>query len=67
MPMSTPQMPSQTIMASMQPSLANPGAAVQTPAGLMGQNVQIAPNSTSRPVSIPEQVMFEAMMRKMQG
>lgn len=67
MPMSTPQMPSQTIMASMQPSLANPGAATQSPAGLLGQSVQIAPNPTTRPVSIPEQVMFEAMMRRVQA
>lgn len=49
------------------PNLSNPGAAMQTPTGLLGQNVQISPNQTPRPISIPEQVMFEAMMRRMQA
>lgn len=55
------------IMAGASPNLSNPGVAMQGPSGLMGQNVQISPNRTPRPVSIPEQVMFEAMMRRMQA
>lgn len=66
MPNTTPGTPTQSIMTGASPNLTNPGAAMQGPMGLMGQNVMIAPQSTPRPVSIPEQVMFEAMMRRMQ-
>ena len=55
------------IMAGASPNLSNPGSAMQGPAGLMGQNVQVAPGRQPRPVSIPEQVMMEAMMRRMQA
>lgn len=64
MPNTTSNMP---MVTGASPNLSNPGAAMQGPAGLLGQNVQVAPNQTPRPVSIPEQVMFQAMMRKMQA
>ena len=56
-----------SIMASASPNLTNPGVAMQGPRGLMGQNVQVAPGRQDRPVSIPEQVMMQAMMRRMQA
>lgn len=62
----TKPMSEQSMSMGAAPNLTNPGAAMQTPTGLLGQNVQIAPNQTPRPISIPEQVMFEAMMRRMQ-
>lgn len=56
-----------SIMAGVAPNLTNPGMAKQGPRGLMGQSVQVAPGRQSRPVSIPEQVMMQAMMRRMQA
>lgn len=69
MPMSPMNQPTAgpSIMASISPNLSNPGSAMQGPAGLMGQNVQVAPGRAPRPVSIPEQVMMQAMMRRMQA
>ena len=66
MPMSNPNMPGQSIMASITPNLTNPGAAMQGPQGLLGQNVGIMQPPTPRPMS-QQQAMFEAMMRRMQG
>lgn len=60
-------MPNSPSMPGASPNLSNPGVAMQGPAGLLGQNVQVAPGRSPRPVSIPEQVMMQAMMRRMQG
>ena len=66
MPMSNPNMPGPSIMASISPNLTNPGAAMQGPAGMLGQNVGVMQPPTARPMS-PQEAMFQAMMRRAQG
>lgn len=56
--------PSPSMLAGASPNLTNPGAAMQGPMGLLGQNVGVMQPPTPRPMT-PQQVMFEAMMRRM--
>jgi hypothetical protein len=58
--------PSSSIMAGIAPNVTNPGAAMQPPAGLMGQNVGVQ----QKPVPGPGRGMdpkMVALIRRMQG
>ena len=51
-------------MASLAPNVMNPGAAVQPPAGLMGQSVGVSVPPPSRPVLSKQDAMMQALMKR---
>lgn len=63
---STGQQASSTIMPLISGPSANLGNAAQPQVPMLGSNVQVAQPSAPRPKSIPEIVMMEALMRRVQ-